>query len=86
MGRQLFSICLIIDVFYLLKLFKLLRQVKGPLRIALCKESCYNLINVSGPYSVILQPRIFHTVRFTDTRSADKIARKITKIFQSLSL
>ena len=60
--------------------------MKRPLRIALCKESLYNMINVLGPFSVILQPLKFHKVEFTDTSYAGKTARKITKVLRSFGL
>ena len=50
MGLKIFSICLRTDVVLLL------RDMNRPLRIVLCKESPYNLINVLGPFSVTLQP------------------------------
>ena len=50
MGLKILGIRLKIDV------LKLLREMKRPLRIVLCKESPYNLINALGPCSVILQP------------------------------
>ena len=40
----------------------------------------YDLINVLGPFSVILQPRNFLKVKSTYISSARKIARRITKI------
>ena len=77
MGLELCSICLKMDV------ISVSRGMKRPLRIALCKESCYNLINALDPFSFIFQPWNFYIVNFTDTSSAGKTARKITKILQS---
>ena len=58
-------------------------EVKRSLCVVLCKESPYNLVNVLGPFSVILRPRNFHKVKFTDTSSARKAARLITKTLRS---
>ena len=49
MGVEILGICLKTDVVLVL------REMKRLLRIVLCKESPYNLINVLGPFSVILQ-------------------------------
>ena len=57
--------------------------MKRPLHIILWKESRYNVINVLGPFSLILQPWNSYVVKFTNTSSAGKTARKITKILQS---
>ena len=57
----------------------LLREVKRPFPIVRCELSPYDLINVLGPFSVILQPRNLK-VEFTNTSSGDRRARKITKI------
>ena len=57
--------------------------MKHPLRTILCNESPYDLINVLGPFLVILQPRNFYKVEFTNTVSARKTARRITKILRS---
>ena len=43
----------------------------------------YDLINVLGPFSVILQPRNFFNVEFTYISNTRKIAGKITKIHRS---
>ena len=80
MGLKIFIICLKIDVVWLF------RKVKRQLRIVLCKESPYSLIDVLGPFSVTLQPWNFYQVKFTDTSSAGKTARKITKILRSFEL
>ena len=77
MGLKIFSICLKIVV------ASLLREVKRQLGAVLYKESPYNLVNVLDPFSVILQPRNLFKVKFTDTSSAGKSARKITKILRS---
>ena len=58
--------------------------MKRQLRIVLCKESPHNLIDVLGPFLVILQPLGFSKVEFTDTSGAGKTARKITKMRRSL--
>ena len=58
-------------------------EVKQPLSIVLCKDSPYNLMNVLGLFSVILQPRNFHNVKIINTFSASKTASKVTKILQS---
>ena len=42
----------------------------------------YHLINVLGPFSIILQPRNFYKVKFAYISSARETARKITKILQ----
>ena len=57
--------------------------MKRPLRIVLCKGSPYNLIDVLGPFSIILQSLNFFPVKFTDTFSAGKTMTKITKILRS---
>ena len=75
MGTKLFSICLKTDVVLLL------REVKHLLPIVLCKESPYHLINALRPFPVILQPFDFYKVKFTDTSSAGKTARKMTQYF-----
>ena len=56
--------------------------------IASCfgKESPGNTINALGTFSVILQPRNFHKVAFTDTSCAGKTTRKITKVLHSFDL
>ena len=56
--------------------------MKRPLRIFLRKESPYNAINLSDPFSVILRQEIFHEVKFFDTTITVETARKITKILQ----
>ena len=56
--------------------------MKHPLRIVVCKEGPYNLITALGHFSVILQPRNICKVKFCDTSSASKTARKIAKILQ----
>ena len=45
--------------------------MRRQLRIVLCKESPYDLINILGPFSVI-------KVELTDSSSVGKTARKIT--------
>ena len=70
MGLKILSTGLKID---------LSREVKCPLRIVLFEESPYNLINVLGPFSVILQPLDLHEVEFTDTSSAGKARGKSSK-------
>ena len=57
--------------------------MKGQLPIVLYEESHYQLINVLGHFSVILQIDICYQVEFTHTSSAGKTARKITKILGS---
>ena len=49
MGLKIFCICS-------KSVLNLLRKVKRPLRTVLCEESPYHLINVSSPFSDILQP------------------------------
>ena len=44
------------------------------------REIIYELIDVLGHFSVILQPCHFCNVEFTYVSSAGRIARKITKI------
>ena len=73
MGLKIFSICFKTDVALLW------REVKCPLRIVLCKESPYHLIDVLAPSSVILRRRDFYQVEFTDTCSTNKIATKIVE-------
>ena len=58
-----------------------LEEVKRRLCIAL--ESPYNLIDVLGPFSVILRAWNFCQVKFTYFSSALETARKITKILPS---
>ena len=62
---------------------KLLRELKHSLRIVLCRESPYNLINALGHFSVVLQPSNLCQIEFTDAYSAGKAARKIRKILRS---
>ena len=76
-GLKSYSICLKIDVLYLS------REVKCLLYIVLCKESPYNLINVLGLFSVMLQLSNSCKVYFIYISSASKTARKITKILHS---
>ena len=57
--------------------------MKRSLRFVLRKETPYNVINVSGPFSVSLQQEIFHEVHIFDTTSTVETAKKITKILQS---
>ena len=59
--------------------------MKHPLRIVLFKESPYNLIDVLDPISVIVQPCYFYQVKFSVTSSANKTAKKVTKILQFLA-
>ena len=59
--------------------------MKRSLPIVLCEESPYDLIDVLGLFSVILQPLNFNKVKFTDTSSAGKTARKTTQILRSFS-
>ena len=49
----------ICNIFLKINVLKLVREVKRKLRIVLCKESPYNLIDVLGSFSVILQSRDF---------------------------
>ena len=70
MRLKIFCICLKTDV------LKLSRDVKRLLRIVLRKDSTFNLINVLGPFSVILQPLSFHKVELADTSSADETTKK----------
>ena len=57
--------------------------MKRPLLIVLRAESPYDLINVLGPFLATIQTWDFCGVGFTDTFSAGKTRRKITKILQS---
>ena len=51
--------------------------MKRQLRLVPLKEDPYCLINVLGPFSVIVCNRLnFHKVQLTDTSSTGKIARK----------
>ena len=74
MELKILGICSKIDV------SQLLREVKRSLCMVLYKESPYDLINVLGPLSVILQAQKFYKIEFTDIFSAGKKARKMTKI------
>ena len=58
-----------------------MKEVKCSMCIVLCKDNPYSLVNVLGPFPVILQPRSFYKVKFTDTFGADETTRKITKYF-----
>ena len=58
--------------------------MKHPLRIALCKESPYNLINILGPFHSFCKHEILIKVESTDTSNAGKTAREIKKILQSV--
>ena len=49
--------------------------------IVLCEENLYDLVNVLGPFSIILQPLNLYKVEFTYVSSARKTARKATKYF-----
>ena len=60
--------------------------MKRPLRIVVCKASLSNLINVSAPFSVILQLRNFYKLEFTNTSSVGKAAKQITKAIQATGL
>ena len=53
MGLKIFCICSKIDV------LEILREVKRPLRIVLCMESPYNLINVLGLFQSLCNHKIF---------------------------
>ena len=78
MGLKIFGICLKIDV------LQLLREVERQWRIVLCKESPYDLIDVLGPFSIILQSRNFYKGEFTDTSSAGMTVT-IAKLLQSFA-
>ena len=52
--------------------------------IALCRESPYNLIDLLGPFYVILQTKNFPKVEILSNSSTGKTVRKITKILQSI--
>ena len=78
MRLKILGICFKIDV----ALF--LREVKLLLRNFLRKENPYNLINVLGPFSVILQPRNFNKVLST-LRVQAKHREKSQKYFNLLS-
>ena len=76
MGLKFFSICLKIDV------LKLLREVKHPFRIVLFYGSPYNLIDVWQFFSLFATIKLKgEKVKFTDTSSAGRRARKITNYF-----
>ena len=77
MGCRILSICLKI---YILQLFT---EVKGSLPIVLREDNTYDLFDVLGLFSVILQQWNFYKVEFTYNSSAGKIARKIIKILRS---
>ena len=53
--------------------------MKLPLNIVLCRENPCNLINILGPFAIILQPKNFDNVEFIDTSSAGKTARKVSE-------
>ena len=76
MGLKIIRICLKIDV------LQLFREIKGPLRIVLCKDSlqfdqCFRL--VFSHFATIK----FHKVKFTNISSAVKTARKPKRILHS---
>ena len=50
--------------------------MKRPLRIVLSEEGHYNLIDILGHFSVILQPWNFLKVKFCDISSTGKTERK----------
>ena len=50
--------------------------------MVLDERSPYNLISISGPFSVILHPLWFHKFEFIDTSSAGEKATQITKILR----
>ena len=61
------------------------REVKRPVSIILCEEISCNLINVLVLFSVILQPRNFHNVKFANTSSAGKTTKRKSHKYFSLS-
>ena len=50
--------------------------MKRSSRIVLCTESPYNLIDVLGTFSAILQPLNFSIVKLSDTSSADETSMR----------
>ena len=58
--------------------------MRRPWPIARCEQSPYDLINVLGPFSVILQPLDFDKVEFSCPSSVGRTVRKITKILNIL--
>ena len=82
MGLKINSICL--KTYVLL----VLRVLNGPLPIVLCKWNPYDLIDVLGPFSLILQPWNFCKIEFSYISSgleANEKNHKNTSIFRRLT-